>query len=200
MCDSNVPSKSSGSTPCSRCASSLHCIAPEPTSHSQLPTPARVSLSRSRAFDLGERRLRQPLLGDVADDDDCDQRRVALGLHGAGGQRDRHRHAVLAHGAGLESTDVLAGQHRGDDRRESLALMVGDQRHEEAADDLVGRVAEQPLGGAAPGRHRPVVADHDHRVIGQLDHGIEHARWKYCRRVFSIAGVEHQPLPSSARP
>ena len=193
MCDSNVPSKSSGSTPCSRCASSLHCMAPEPTSHSQLPDPGQGLALAEPSFDLGECRLRQPLLGDVADDDDCDQRRVALGLHGAGGQRDRHRHAVLAHGAGLESTNVLAGQHRGDDRCESLAVMVGDQRARRG-----GRRSRRARSRTAARRVRlqdVTVPSSPITITASSDSSITALSTPAGSTVvvFSIAGVEHQP-------
>ena len=71
---------------------------PQPTPH----TGQGLAVAEP-SFDLGERRLRQPLLGDVAHDHEWrSEARRASAEHGAGGQRDRQRHAVVAHGAGLE--------------------------------------------------------------------------------------------------
>ena len=65
---SSVPSKSSGSTPWMRWSSSLHCTAPVATSHSHRPTWASASPLAQPGLGLGQRRLRQALLGQVLRD------------------------------------------------------------------------------------------------------------------------------------
>ena len=148
--DSNVPSKSSGSTPWIRWNSALHCTAPVRTSHSQLPTWARASPSREPGLDLGQRGLGQALLGHVPGDDHGAERTVVVDDR-AERHRDRHRHAVGPDDLALEVLDPFTGQDSGHDRSDVIDEVFGEEVLERVFEHVHRREAEQPHGGRTPG-------------------------------------------------
>ena len=133
---SNVPSKSSGSTAWMRWNSSLHCTVPVRRSQSQLPTWASASPSRTARLGFGQRRLREPLLGDVARDEDRRDGRAAF-EHGRQRQRDRHRHAVLAQDLGFAVADPAARHHRLEDLLHTVTHMRREENRRRHADHLM---------------------------------------------------------------
>ena len=145
-----MPSNSSGSTPCMRCNSSLHCTASVPTSHSHRPTWASASHSLNRcstsasaacASRVSVSSWATPtapmILADVSTTGDTDS---AIGT----GIPSLRRISV---------TDPIHAFTGGDallDRFQIGAKMRRGERCECLADDLVLGVAEDPFGAVVP--------------------------------------------------
>ena len=117
---------------------------------------------------LFERDLRLALLGDVAHQlGEADQlaRLAADRVHHNAGEEAA---AVLAHQPEIALELALA--RRGDERLVGdvvLALLLGQEDAEMAADDLVGLVTLDALGAVVPAAHAPVGVEHVDRVIAR---------------------------------
>ena len=85
------------------------------------------------------------------------------------GQRDVERPAVLGDPHGLEMLDALAAAQPREDVV-FFGLPLGrDQHPDRPADELVGRIAEQPLGGGVARLNDAVEILREDRIVGRVD-------------------------------
>jgi len=122
-----------------------------------------------------EARLRKPLRGHVADD--AGDQRAALGLDRAEADLHRELFAVRAHAAQLA---VRSHRPRARRVRVGLTLVVmllpvslGDQDLDALAEELLARVAEQRFGERVGSDDPSLDVDHDDRVGGGIEEGLE---------------------------
>ena len=172
-CASKVPSKSRGSTPWMRWNSSLHCTASVATSHSQRPTWASASPSRSRASASPSiacaSRCSVMSCTTATDPDvraavqDGAQRQRTPPRGSRRGARSRCRGGRCGRRRPLRRTDVRspATEDRGTARptaTPTISLEV---------------VAEDARRGAVPRRDPVCGVDAEHRVTGRVDECVE---------------------------
>ena len=146
----SVPSKSSGSTPWMRWNSSLHCTVPVRRSHSQLPTFASASLSRTRAS----------ISARLACARRCSVMSRPISTDATGSRPPSNTgHSDNEIGTGMPSprwTSVSRWRTASPAITVSTAActssadMGSEQLGAAATEDLLGGVPEEPLGGLVP--------------------------------------------------
>jgi hypothetical protein len=99
-------------------------------------------------------------------------------------RRNRERNVdpatVLPHANGLEVVDPLAGSDAGEDVRFFVLALGRNEDVDRLADQLVGRIAEDPLGRGIAGLDDAVEVFRENRVLGGLDDRGEIAAWIAC--------------------
>ena len=150
----------------------MELVAPLHRAGSQVPQPAahvRQGFALPHAcLHLGERGLRQALLGDVPRDHDGAHELAAGTVDRAQRQRDRYGHAVLAQDLRLEVAHPVTRPDGVEDRLDIGAEVVWEQADGVLADDLGPAVAEAPLGGTVPTRDLAAGVLAVDRVVGRL--------------------------------
>ena len=128
------------------------------------------------AFAFAHRYFGEMPLGDVADADDIAVQPIELGL--ADGNLNRDPAAAFDQAPGLrrgqvhvrivnfggETLEVIAGM---------LGIHVGEQQPDRPAENLGGRIAEDPLAGVIEGFHAAGVIDRDDRVLDVVENGLQ---------------------------
>ena len=143
--------------------------------HVPLPAPhvgECLALSQTR-LGLGQHRLREPLLGDVAHHRDRSQMLAAF-EDAAQRQRDRHRHPFAPVDLGLVVVDTIARRHRVEDHAQAVAAQFREERTPFRSHDVGSVVSEESRRRVVPDPDAGCSVDAEHRVARGVDERLEY--------------------------
>ena len=180
----------------------VHLLAPLHGTAVDVPEPPagvgqRLGVAQA-GLGLGQRGLRQALLGQVARHaDDAAARPVGVADR-TERHRDRDAHAVTPGDLGLDVVDARPAGDRVEQHDDVVADVLREEIAHRRADDVLGVAAEDALGTPVPRDDAPVRVLADQRVRRHLDERLERSQPDRIARLVARS-LAHGPLLSARR-